>query len=66
MSSCSIPSSNRELQFLADQEKIPAGAIKKTTLEKVLQQPGVTAETVGVRIRGINMFNSGSPGIKKK
>ncbi|KAK7939802.1 hypothetical protein WMY93_003128 [Mugilogobius chulae] len=30
----------KELQFLADQEKISPAAIKKTTLDKVLQQPG--------------------------
>ncbi|XP_015227670.1 PREDICTED: pyrroline-5-carboxylate reductase 1, mitochondrial-like [Cyprinodon variegatus] len=55
----------RELQFLADQEKISSAAIKKTTLDKVLQQPGVTAETVSVRNRGISMFNSSNPKIKK-
>ncbi|KAL7378917.1 hypothetical protein ABVT39_020745 [Epinephelus coioides] len=43
----------RELQFLADQEKISPAAIKKTTLDKVLQQPGVTPEAVGVRSHGI-------------
>ncbi|KAL1005505.1 hypothetical protein UPYG_G00059970 [Umbra pygmaea] len=32
----------RELQYLADQEKISPAAIKKTTLDKVLQQAGVT------------------------
>uniref|UniRef100_A0AAZ3SSN1 Pyrroline-5-carboxylate reductase n=1 Tax=Oncorhynchus tshawytscha TaxID=74940 RepID=A0AAZ3SSN1_ONCTS len=32
----------RELQFLADQERISPAAIKKTTLDKVLQQPGVS------------------------
>uniref|UniRef100_A0A3Q3GKC2 pyrroline-5-carboxylate reductase n=1 Tax=Labrus bergylta TaxID=56723 RepID=A0A3Q3GKC2_9LABR len=56
----------RELQFLADQEKISSAAIKKTTLDKVLQQPGVTAETVNVRSGGISMFNSSNPKIKKK
>ncbi|CAN9505697.1 unnamed protein product [Ophioblennius macclurei] len=50
----------RELQFLADQEKISAAAIKKTTLDQVLQQPGVTAEAVGVRSHGISLFNRGS------
>uniref|UniRef100_A0A8P4G5X7 pyrroline-5-carboxylate reductase n=1 Tax=Dicentrarchus labrax TaxID=13489 RepID=A0A8P4G5X7_DICLA len=54
----------RELQFLADQEKISPAAIKKTTLDKVLQQPGVTAEGVGVKPRGISMFSS--PRTKKK
>lgn len=56
----------RELQYLADQEKISPAAIKKTTLDQVLQQPGVTAETVGVKPRGISMFNSSSPRTKKK
>uniref|UniRef100_A0A3P9N0M9 Pyrroline-5-carboxylate reductase n=1 Tax=Poecilia reticulata TaxID=8081 RepID=A0A3P9N0M9_POERE len=55
----------RELQFLADQEKISPAAIKKTTLDKVLQQPGVTAEAVGVRTRGISIFNNTNPRIKK-
>ncbi|XP_038818415.1 pyrroline-5-carboxylate reductase 1, mitochondrial-like [Salvelinus namaycush] len=32
----------RELQFLADQERISPAAIKKTTLDKVMQQPGVS------------------------
>ncbi|KAI3359787.1 hypothetical protein L3Q82_014163, partial [Scortum barcoo] len=45
-----------ELQSLADQEKISPAAIKKTTLDKVLQQPGVTADAVGVRVRGIMVF----------
>ncbi|RVE69578.1 hypothetical protein OJAV_G00079100 [Oryzias javanicus] len=48
----------RELQYLADQEKISAAAIKKTTLDKVLQQPGVTADAVGIRSGGISIFNS--------
>ncbi|XP_063075892.1 pyrroline-5-carboxylate reductase 1, mitochondrial-like isoform X1 [Engraulis encrasicolus] len=39
----------RELSYLADQEKISAAAIKKTTLDKVLQQPGVAEGGVGVR-----------------
>ncbi|KAL2100658.1 hypothetical protein ACEWY4_002419 [Coilia grayii] len=47
----------RELQFLADQEKISAAAIKKTTLDKVLQQPGAAETGVGVRT-GISLFNS--------
>ncbi|TNM97219.1 pyrroline-5-carboxylate reductase 1, mitochondrial-like [Takifugu flavidus] len=54
----------RELQALADQEKISPEAIKKTTLDKVLQQPGVTTG-VGVRPRGINMFNTSRPKNKK-
>lgn len=55
----------RELQFLADQEKISPAAIKKTTLDKVLQQPGVSPEAVGVRSRGISVFNSSNPRTKK-
>ncbi|XP_061829398.1 pyrroline-5-carboxylate reductase 1, mitochondrial-like [Nerophis lumbriciformis] len=55
----------RELQSLADQEKISPAAIKKTTLDKVMQQPGVTVEAVGVRSRGINVFNYNNPKIKK-
>ncbi|XP_061893272.1 pyrroline-5-carboxylate reductase 1a [Entelurus aequoreus] len=55
----------RELQSLADQEKISPAAIKKTTLDKVMQQPGVTMEAVGVRSRGINVFNYNNPKIKK-
>ncbi|XP_054890912.1 pyrroline-5-carboxylate reductase 1a [Poeciliopsis prolifica] len=55
----------RELQFLADQEKISRAAIKKTTLDKVLQQPGVTADAVSVRTRGISIFNNTNPRIKK-
>ncbi|KAM9393430.1 pyrroline-5-carboxylate reductase 1, mitochondrial-like [Pholidichthys leucotaenia] len=55
----------RELQSLADQEKISPAAIKKTTLDKVLQQPGVTADAVGVRPRGISMFSNSSPRTKK-
>ncbi|CAM4420860.1 unnamed protein product [Leuciscus chuanchicus] len=54
----------RELQFLADQEKISPAAIKKTTLDKVLQQPGVTAAGGGVRT-GLNLFNSTNPKHKK-
>ncbi|XP_067087753.1 pyrroline-5-carboxylate reductase 1a [Osmerus mordax] len=50
----------RELQFLADQENISPAAIKKTTLDKVLQQPGVSRAEVGVR-GGINLFNNSSP-----
>ncbi|XP_061740153.1 pyrroline-5-carboxylate reductase 1, mitochondrial-like [Nerophis ophidion] len=55
----------RELQSLADQEKISPAAIKKTTLDKVMQQPGVTMEAVGVRSRGISVFNYNNPKIKK-
>uniref|UniRef100_A0A8C7Y630 Pyrroline-5-carboxylate reductase n=1 Tax=Oryzias sinensis TaxID=183150 RepID=A0A8C7Y630_9TELE len=54
----------RELQYLADQEKISATAIKKTTLDKVLQQPGVTADAVGVRSGGISIFNSKRPAVQ--
>lgn len=54
----------RELQALAAQEKISPEAIKKTTLDKVLQQPGVTTD-VGVRPRGISVFNSSNPKNKK-
>lgn len=55
----------RELQFLADQEKISPAAIKKTTLDKVLQQPGV-GTGVGVRTgSGISLFNSSNPRHKK-
>lgn len=48
----------RKLQFLADQEKISPAAIKKTTLDKVLQQSGVNAENVGIRPRTLSVFNS--------
>lgn len=60
------PPLKRELQSLADQEKISPAAIKKTTLDKVLQQPGVTADAVAVRSHGISMFNSKNPSTKKK
>ncbi|XP_076879664.1 pyrroline-5-carboxylate reductase 1b isoform X2 [Brachyhypopomus gauderio] len=53
----------RELQFLADQEKISPAAIKKTTLDKVMQQPGVSDTSVGTKSR-VNLFNNMS-GIKK-
>ncbi|XP_063326724.1 pyrroline-5-carboxylate reductase 1, mitochondrial [Pelmatolapia mariae] len=56
----------RELQYLADQEKISPAAIKKTTLDQVLQQPGVTPDAVGVRSRGISMFNSSTSSRTKK
>lgn len=60
-----FPDCIRELQFLADQEKISPAAIKKTTLDKVLQQPGVTPDAVGVKPRGISMFSNSKPRIKK-
>ncbi|KAJ8345983.1 hypothetical protein SKAU_G00301760 [Synaphobranchus kaupii] len=47
----------RDLQFIADQEKISPMAIKKTTLDKVLQQPGVNETSVAPRT-GINLFSS--------
>uniref|UniRef100_A0AAR2IWQ2 pyrroline-5-carboxylate reductase n=1 Tax=Pygocentrus nattereri TaxID=42514 RepID=A0AAR2IWQ2_PYGNA len=53
----------RELQFLADQEKISPAAIKKTTLDKVLQQPGISATSVATKNR-VNLFNNRS-GVKK-
>ncbi|XP_016400034.1 pyrroline-5-carboxylate reductase 2-like [Sinocyclocheilus rhinocerous] len=53
----------RELQFLADQEKISPAAIKKTTLDKVLQQPGVSSTSVATKSR-VNLFNNRS-GVKK-
>uniref|UniRef100_A0A671MCV1 pyrroline-5-carboxylate reductase n=1 Tax=Sinocyclocheilus anshuiensis TaxID=1608454 RepID=A0A671MCV1_9TELE len=53
----------RELQFLADQEKISPTAIKKTTLDKVLQQPGVSSTSVVTKSR-VNLFNNRS-GVKK-
>ncbi|KAG7491191.1 hypothetical protein MATL_G00000300 [Megalops atlanticus] len=52
----------RELQSLADQEKISPAAIKKTTLDKVLQQPGVGG--AGARA-GISLFSNKHPGMKK-
>lgn len=56
--------SKRELQFLADQEKISSAAIKKTTLDKVLQQPGVTGAGVAGK-SGISFFNNSNPKHKK-
>ncbi|XP_012705427.1 pyrroline-5-carboxylate reductase 1b [Fundulus heteroclitus] len=58
----------RELQFLADQERISPAAIKKTTLDKVLQQPGVTVsgDANGSGRPGLNLFNNRTSGIKKK
>ncbi|KAG9329018.1 hypothetical protein JZ751_008407 [Albula glossodonta] len=59
---------NVELQSLADQEKISPAAIKKTTLDQVLQQPGVAGgvATTGVGTKGgISLFNNKHPGAKK-
>uniref|UniRef100_A0A665UXP8 Pyrroline-5-carboxylate reductase n=2 Tax=Echeneis naucrates TaxID=173247 RepID=A0A665UXP8_ECHNA len=58
----------KELQFLADQERISPAAIKKTTLDKVLQQPGVSVSGVanGNGRTGLNLFNNRTAGIKKK
>uniref|UniRef100_A0AAQ5Z3I6 pyrroline-5-carboxylate reductase n=1 Tax=Amphiprion ocellaris TaxID=80972 RepID=A0AAQ5Z3I6_AMPOC len=58
----------RELQSLADQERISPAAIKKTTLDKVLQQPGVTVSGVanGNGKAGLSLFNNRTSGIKKK
>ncbi|XP_077384062.1 pyrroline-5-carboxylate reductase 1, mitochondrial-like isoform X1 [Festucalex cinctus] len=56
----------RELQSLADQERISPAAIKKTTVDKVMQQPGVTVEAVGMPSRGISIFNSSNNPRKKK
>lgn len=62
-----FPSSHRELQYLADQERISPAAIKKTTLDKVLQQPGVAVSGVpnSNGKSGLSLFNARSPGIKK-
>ncbi|CAB1458986.1 unnamed protein product [Pleuronectes platessa] len=51
----------RKLQLLADQENISPAAIKKTTLDKVLQQPGVNVEAAGIKRRAISFFNSSNP-----
>lgn len=59
-------SPQRELQCLADQEKISPAAIKKTTLDKVLQQPGVTVDAVGVKPHGISLFSIHNARTKKK
>ncbi|CAL8388168.1 unnamed protein product [Arctogadus glacialis] len=57
----------RELQFLADQESISPAAIKRTTLDKVLAQPGVGGGGGGGGVRpGLNVFNSRSSGVTKK
>ncbi|KTG00192.1 hypothetical protein cypCar_00041604 [Cyprinus carpio] len=53
----------RELQFLADQEKISPAAIKKTTLDKVLQQPGVSSTSDATK-SSVNLFNNRT-GVKK-
>ncbi|XP_061080766.1 pyrroline-5-carboxylate reductase 1, mitochondrial-like [Conger conger] len=47
----------RELQYVADQEKISPTAIKKTTLHKVLQQHGVSESSVAPRT-GISLFTN--------
>lgn len=67
VSNGAFPSSHRELQYLADQERISPAAIKKTTLDKVLQQPGVAVSGVpnGNGKSGLSLFNARSPGIKK-
>lgn len=52
----------RELQFYADQEKIPAAAIKKTTLSKVqLESPSISTAAQGAKV---HLFNK-TPGVKK-
>lgn len=63
-----LPLLPRELQSLADQERISPAAIKKTTLDKVLQQPGVTVNGVasGNGKSGLSLFNNRSSGVKKK
>lgn len=55
----------KELQFLADQEKISPAAIKKTTLDKVLQQPGISASGAGIRSGGLSLFSRTNPRAKK-
>ncbi|KAK0137732.1 Pyrroline-5-carboxylate reductase 1, mitochondrial [Merluccius polli] len=55
----------KELQFLADQEKISPAAIKKTTLDQVLQQPGVSVSGGGPRSGGISLFTKNNPRSKK-
>ena len=59
--------SSRELQFLADQESISPAAIKRTTLDKVLAQPGVggVGGVGGAARPGLNV-NSRSSGVTKK
>ncbi|XP_018417279.1 PREDICTED: pyrroline-5-carboxylate reductase 1, mitochondrial isoform X2 [Nanorana parkeri] len=52
----------RELQYIADQEKIPAAAIKKTTLSKVQEEsPTISTASRGVKV---SLFNK-SPGARK-
>ncbi|CAL8274250.1 unnamed protein product [Lota lota] len=55
----------KELQFLADQEQISSAAIKKTTLDKVLQQPGVSMSGGGSRSGRISIFTQSNPRSKK-
>lgn len=55
----------RELQFLADQERISPAAIKKTTLDKVLQQPGVSQGS-GVNGKPGLSLRRNAPGPVKK
>ncbi|CAL8287583.1 unnamed protein product [Boreogadus saida] len=55
----------RELQFLADQEQISPAAIKKTTLDMVLQQPGVTMSGGVGRAGRISIFTQSNPRSKK-
>ncbi|KAM9296089.1 pyrroline-5-carboxylate reductase 1, mitochondrial [Gastrophryne carolinensis] len=53
----------RELQQIADQEKIPAAAIKKTTLSKVQQEsPTISTAAPGAKV---SLFNNRNPGAKK-
>ncbi|PIO14458.1 hypothetical protein AB205_0159510, partial [Aquarana catesbeiana] len=53
----------RELQYYADQEKIPAAAIKKTTLSRVqLESPTISTASHGVKV---SLFNNKSPGARK-
>ncbi|KAG8446393.1 hypothetical protein GDO86_014013 [Hymenochirus boettgeri] len=55
----------RELQFMADQEKIPAAAIKKTTLSQVQKEsPSISTATQGSKV---SLFNNNkySAGVKK-
>ena len=60
-----ILNQNRELQFLADQEQISPAAIKKTTLDKVLQQPGVSMSGGASRAGRISIFTQSPPRSKK-
>ncbi|XP_010774765.1 pyrroline-5-carboxylate reductase 1, mitochondrial [Notothenia coriiceps] len=56
----------RELQYLADQERISSAAIKKTTLDKVLQQPGVMVSGAANARTRLNLFNNHGPNVNKK